>query len=662
MQNNKLSQDLITPDLYSLDKSQLIELLQSETAKRHLLETQLQQLTTHLNNCQRIAHVGSWELNLNGPDLSSESVFWSRETFNILGLDPETHKPTRDCFVHTTHPEDRQNVLYATETALKEGRQTDIEYRVVLANGIEKVVRSISEIVADPLAEQSVKVIGVTQDITDKVLSNKQLQYAHSELKTLFERISEVLYTVDMEHHRLIQISAACERVYGYSVNEFYENPNLWFDVILEEDRPIIQANNEPLAEGKSIIQIYRIHHKNGTIRWLQSKLEPLLNEEGKLVRLDGITSDITKKVEAQMALKNSELRFRSLIQNLTDGIAISNLNNEIVFASESLARITGYTAGEISQMQIHQSIHPDDLPKLLSDRQQFSNPGAIMKFTFRFRRKDGEWIWIEGVSQNLIADPAIGGIVTNYRDITEQVRYEEALRQSNEYLKKTNNELDRFVYSVSHDLRAPLASILGAIDYSECETADPDMLENLALMKTSAEKLDGFILDILDYSRNARTEVNSEEIDFRELFNDVKTHLKFMGTGNRNVDVRLVIESKRPFYSDRSRLSVVLNNLISNGIRYCNPVEEQPFVLLHVSSDDNGTTLSIADNGIGIDLKYHEKIFDMFYRVSQKSAGSGLGLYIVKETVEKLRGTLRFESEPGKGTKFIIFLPDLNK
>jgi signal transduction histidine kinase len=180
--------------------------------------------------------------------------------------------------------------------------------------------------------------------------------------------------------------------------------------------------------------------------------------------------------------------------------------------------------------------------------------------------------------------------------------------------------------------------------------------------MKTSAEKLDGFILDILDYSRNARTEVNSEEIDFRELFNDVKTHLKFMGTGNRNVDVRLVIESKRPFYSDRSRLSVVLNNLISNGIRYCNPVEGQPFVLLHVSSDDNGTTLSIADNGIGIDSKYHEKIFDMFYRVSQKSAGSGLGLYIVKETVEKLRGTLRFESEPGKGTKFIIFLPDLNK
>ncbi|HTM66450.1 MAG TPA: PAS domain-containing protein, partial [Flavipsychrobacter sp.] len=311
MQNNKLSQDFITPDFYSLDKSQLIELLQDETAKRQLLETQLQQLTTHLNNCQRIAHVGSWELNFDGPDLSSESVFWSPETFNILGLDPATHKPTRDCFVHTTHPDDRINVLNATEIALKEGRQTDIEYRVVLANGIEKVVRSISEIVIDPSAEQSVKVIGVTQDITDKVSSNRQLQQAHHELKTLFERINEVLYSVDMEHYILLQISAACEKVYGYSVAEFNENPNLWFDVILEEDRPIIIANNEPLAQGKSIIQIYRIHHKNGTIRWLQSKLEPTLNEEGKLIRLDGITSDITKKVEAQKALKHSELRFR---------------------------------------------------------------------------------------------------------------------------------------------------------------------------------------------------------------------------------------------------------------------------------------------------------------------------------------------------------------
>jgi signal transduction histidine kinase len=312
--------------------------------------------------------------------------------------------------------------------------------------------------------------------------------------------------------------------------------------------------------------------------------------------------------------------------------------------------------------MQIYQSIHPDDLPKLLSDREQFSNPGAIMKFTFRFRRKDGEWIWIEGVSQNLITDPAIGGIVTNYRDITEQVRYEEALRRSNDYLKKSNDELDRFVYSVSHDLRAPLASILGAIEYSEAETDDEEILENLGLMKTSAQKLDGFILDILDYSRNARTEVKSEEINFEELFNDVSAHLKFMGTGNRNVDVRLIIESKKPFYSDRSRLGVVVNNLVSNSIRYCNPDEEQPFVSLHLALDDNGAILTIADNGVGIDPKHHEKIFDMFYRASKKSAGSGLGLYIVKEAIEKLQGTLQFESEPGKGTKFTIFLPDLNK
>jgi signal transduction histidine kinase len=312
--------------------------------------------------------------------------------------------------------------------------------------------------------------------------------------------------------------------------------------------------------------------------------------------------------------------------------------------------------------MQIYQSIHPEDLPALLSSRELLLKPGGIMKFTFRFQRKDDEWIWIEGISQNLLDDPAIEGIVTNYRDVTERVRYEEALKQSNEYLKKSNNELDRFVYSVSHDLRAPLASILGAIEYSESETADPEMLENLGLMKTSAQKLDGFILDILDYSRNARTEVKIEEIDFEELLSDVTSRLKFMGTGNRNVAIRLVVDNIKPLYSDRGRLSVVLNNLVSNSIRYCNPAEEQPFVSVAVASVNQGTVITIEDNGIGIDPKHHEKIFDMFSRVSRKSAGSGLGLYIVKEAIEKLQGTLRFESEPGKGTKFIIFLPDLNK
>lgn len=243
---------------------------------------------------------------------------------------------------------------------------------------------------------------------------------------------------------------------------------------------------------------------------------------------------------------------------------------------------------------------------------------------------------------------------------IQEEETQRKALLKSNEDLRKSNKELDRFVYSVSHDLRAPLSSMLGVVGLFEMETEDPSMLRNVNMLKSSIHKLDGFIMDILDYSRNARLEVEHQEIDFAHLLTDVSGNLKFMGDNDRrSVDIRTEVLGGNGFYSDKSRIGVILNNLISNSIRYQHPEVTHPFVEIKVTVSESEAEILVKDNGIGIAEENQEKVFNMFYRVSNKSVGSGLGLYIVKEAVEKLRGEIGLRSEPGKGSEFNVRLPN---
>lgn len=245
-------------------------------------------------------------------------------------------------------------------------------------------------------------------------------------------------------------------------------------------------------------------------------------------------------------------------------------------------------------------------------------------------------------------------------QDRTVEKQAEEKLQQNNAELLKTNKELDKFVYSVSHDLRAPLSSMLGIVQLTEEDCADEFTKENLGMIKGSILKLDGFIQDILSYSRNARLEVKKDEILFKDLLTDITGNLRHMSTSNDNIKIITNVNQITPFRSDKNRLNIVLSNLISNAIRYHNPAEPNPFVSVDVKIDEKEALIMVADNGIGIRKDLHQKIFDMFYRVSESSVGSGLGLYIVKETVDKLSGNIQVESEPGVGTKFIISMPNI--
>lgn len=233
----------------------------------------------------------------------------------------------------------------------------------------------------------------------------------------------------------------------------------------------------------------------------------------------------------------------------------------------------------------------------------------------------------------------------------------ERALIKTNELLTKTNRELDRFVYSASHDLKAPLSSVLGLIEIAD-RTQDPEELKAcLQMMRSRVHNLDGFIKDITNYSRNSRLEIKKEKINVLNLVQDLVDGLRY-AEGFETIYFKYNIPANLEIVSDKARLKVVLNNLIANALKYHDSEKDQPLIEVVAQVQGNLFQVEVRDNGIGIDPVHISNIFDMFYRASEKSTGSGLGLYIVKESLEKLMGTIAVDSTTGVGSRFTVTLP----
>jgi signal transduction histidine kinase len=208
--------------------------------------------------------------------------------------------------------------------------------------------------------------------------------------------------------------------------------------------------------------------------------------------------------------------------------------------------------------------------------------------------------------------------------------------------------------------LRAPLRSILGLINIISLEN-DADLKFNyVKLIEKSVNKLDKFIADLTDFSRNSRLEIKAIPIDFHSMLQEVIDNLKFMEGAS---DTNIAIETRQggTLYSDPSRLEIVFQNLVSNAIKYRNPDIESR-LSISIKNDEHFCTIVFSDNGKGIREEYIDKIFNMFYRASEDSYGSGLGLYITKQVAEKLGGKIEVQSTFGEGTIFTFHIPNFKK
>jgi signal transduction histidine kinase len=234
----------------------------------------------------------------------------------------------------------------------------------------------------------------------------------------------------------------------------------------------------------------------------------------------------------------------------------------------------------------------------------------------------------------------------------------EENLREQNKELTKLNGELDSFVYRVSHNLRAPLTSVLGLIQLSKLNGVSPAEIERyLGLMEQSIVKLDHTVRGILDYSQNTRKALESEEIVFDTVIDESIANFRYMEKFD-TVSIRKEIDQTTAFHSDTLRLAFIFDNLISNAIKFSKTLTEDPrFIRIAVKVGEEEAVIVLEDNGIGIEPEYIGKVFDMFFKMGE--SGAGLGLYIVKETVERLKGSVVLTSEPDKGTTITITLPN---
>ncbi|MBA4054072.1 MAG: sensor histidine kinase [Marivirga sp.] len=230
-------------------------------------------------------------------------------------------------------------------------------------------------------------------------------------------------------------------------------------------------------------------------------------------------------------------------------------------------------------------------------------------------------------------------------------------LVENNNLLTKTNSELDRFVYSTSHDLRAPLTSVMGLINITERCKNPEEIAKYLGMMKDRVHSLDRFIKDITDYSRNNRLEIKKEKVNLVFLAREVWENLKFSPEAE-NIRFQVDIPQDLCIETDKNRLQVVISNLMSNAVRYHDTRKNEQYIRLDYQVSGSVFCIKVEDNGQGIAQEYHTKIFDMFYRANELSKGSGLGLYIVKEALMKLSGSIQLDSTPGVGTIITVKLP----
>lgn len=247
-------------------------------------------------------------------------------------------------------------------------------------------------------------------------------------------------------------------------------------------------------------------------------------------------------------------------------------------------------------------------------------------------------------------------------KEIKEKQKVQKLLFDKNEELEKRNYELDKFVYSVSHNVRSPIASALGLISVIQLEFDDNKNLSfYVSNIGTSLHKLDYYVNKILAYVANKNFKVKKERIHFDGFVTQLIEEAKFL-EGAKEVNFRKDITQQLEFYSDTDRLYTILECLIANSVEYRAKRDEAAYVSISVRVTRKYANITIEDNGEGIQGEQLEKVFEMFYRGNERSKGTGLGLYVVKQTVDQLGGTLNLQSDYKKGSKFILQIPNLKK
>ena len=524
-------------------------------------------------------------------------------------------------------------------------------------------------------------VLMISIETTKYVQAEEALKKSEERYRLVVEGTNEGTWDFNLETRDSFWNDRMYE-IIGYK-KEDVAKPGLDFilNIMHSDDKEKVMTALDQTANKAALFDIeYRVKHRNGHYLHLHSKGKPVLDGSDKITRVAGITIDISERKKAEEALKENEDRLSGIFNQTSVGISETDLSGKFVLANDQFCQIVGRSKEDLYQLGITDITHPDDLAANYWLFERVIKEGIPFTIEKRFIRPDSSEIWVKNdISLVKDAEGKPIYILAVSQDITERKLVElekgrllaqtqalnleleisqHKLLDQNENLKKINAELDSFVYRTSHDLRAPLASVLGLINVCRLDADGSNQRVYLDLMEKSISKLDNFISDIINFARNTRADISQQEVDLAALIHEALEGLKFM-EGYERIDKRMEINQEAPFYSDLFRLKIICNNLISNAIKYQSPIKESPFILVKVHVNRQRALIEFKDNGRGIPHDKADKIFDMFYRASEYSKGSGLGLYIVKEVVLTLKGKISVQSQEEGGTNFMVEIPN---
>ena len=380
-------------------------------------------------------------------------------------------------------------------------------------------------------------------------------------------------------------------------------------------------------------------------IKWISQQSRRILLRGNPAIM--STFSDISGLKTIEGALRRSEAKSRAILDSIPDLILIANSGGQILDFKESTDSALYLPSRLIRNQQIMEFLPPDFTEEIMKRINETLGSGKITLFTHELDTPYGlQYFEVRSSPYKQ------GQVLLIVRNVTDS-------KKSELELIRRNFELDSFVYRASHDLKSPLNSIMGLISLIKDSEPTTHTAQYLELMDRSVSKLDVFIRELTDFSRNERLQLTPERINFPEIVQECRENLYFMENAGR-VKLKTQFNCSGDFWSDSMRIKVILNNLISNSVKYQDLTREDSFVKIVVDSASSKTVIEITDNGIGIDEEHLAQVFEMFFRASVQSYGTGLGLYIVKQSIDKLKGTIEVESKPGKGTKFKLFIPNV--
>lgn len=512
--------------------------------------------------------------------------------------------------------------------------------------------------------------------LSNKILQRKeeyQQEIQNQEIRylDLVENMNNGLIYVS-DDYRLINFNERFTEITGYPGNEL-KNRSV-FDILSPgENKDTIKAFFEQVRNRSSVRIDCEVQRKDGTLVWVQMTGSPYQDygepKSGSMIMF----SDISELKAIQQSLREKEEGYRTFIEQSAVGIWRAEYKNPISIklpedtqidllldtgviaeCNEFMAKMYGYSStSSLIGKRIREFYHVENNFDEQRTRELMS---SFIKNNYRISSAESKELDRDGNIRYMLNNN-IGVVEDGFLHRTWGVQTDISERKKTEReLLETNHELDTFFYKASHDLKGPLASVMGIVNLARLESADKLMEGYFDMIETSIKRLDRTLLDLIELARTRKGSTKISRINMKELIDEILGSLKHVKDFDK-INFELKIDSGTEILADKVLVLSVFQNLIHNAINYCK--RESPWIRIKVDRTAKGIQAEIADNGPGIPENIQGRVFEMFYRGHQESSGSGLGLFIVKNALEKMQGKIRFESKPGSGTSFYVSIPD---